>query len=137
MIMQESLTISRLTSVDRFELEDSIDSEELTFQEEEVQPDTFGELGTIVATILVTKITLAALVVLYAQKHKPKDTKNKSKFVFREEVKITRIDGTVEEKRIEFEADSESSLKEGLAAHFGNIFEIDPGSILEQIAGNS
>jgi len=133
--MSESLTFGGLTRIDCKELEELMDSKDLTFDKRAVRPGEFGELGTIVATVFATKLAIAALAAWASRRQKPIDVAGKKRYVFRQSVKMTKKDGTMVEKELYFEADSESSLKEGVATQLANAFDLDVAEVLKLAKG--
>jgi hypothetical protein len=132
-VVNDKLTIDGLTTLDRYELEDLLGREVVSFDEHSVSHDNLGELGTIIAVVLASKVTLAAFAVWSSRRY----GKKKKGFVFRQQFKITRKNGTMEERLVEFEADSETSLQEGLATRLADIFNLDPAEILAVVRENT
>jgi Asp-tRNA(Asn)/Glu-tRNA(Gln) amidotransferase B subunit len=130
--MRESIVIPGLTTVDRRELEGALSESEVDFDENEVRPGDFGELATLIATVLVTKVTLAALAIWASGKNPARKVADQKRYVFRQKVTAITKAGTTETV-IEFEAESKEALQEGLAKQLAGLFQLDVAAVLDAL----
>jgi hypothetical protein len=128
----ETIVLPGLTTVDQCELKDALGEKNVSFDENAVRQGDFGELATIIATVLVTKVTLAALVAIWAGRNPPRKVASQKRFAFRQKITATTKTGT-KETVIEFEAESEEALQEGLSRQLAELFQLDVVGILDAL----
>jgi hypothetical protein len=122
MAMADVITIDGLTTVDRYDLEDSLGSNDLTFVERPLRPGDFGELGTLIATIIVSKLALAALAICLARRTVSETLKL--------QVKITR-GNSVEERTLEVAFKSAEPRAEQIAATLARVFNLNERDVAD------
>ena len=123
--MSQMLTITGLTTPDRFELEDRLGPEGVSFEECDVRPGEFGELGTLIATIVVSKTALVALALFLGR--------GKKSGSFKETVKVTHANGSVEERTIEVVGSSVEPLQEGILKTLAGWLRLDVEELVAMI----
>jgi hypothetical protein len=122
------------TPIDRDKLDKLLSSIGVTFEEPELQPGVSGSLETIVAIVLVTKITLAVLAIWGSWKAPVKKVAGKRRYVFEHEVTTTTEVGTKTET-IRVVEESAEALQEGIARRFAELFNFDVAAVLKAVTG--
>jgi hypothetical protein len=131
--MPETIVLPGLTMVDQRELEDALGEKDVSFDENAVRKDDFGELvTTIIATVLVTKVTLAALAMWASKRNRAMVVAGQKRFAFRQKIAATTKTGT-KETVIEFEADSMEALQQGLSKQLAELFQLDVVGVLDAL----
>jgi hypothetical protein len=130
--MPQSIVIPGLTTVDRRELEDALSETEVSFDESEVRSGDFGELATIIATVIVTRITLAILAIWVSKKVPAREVAGRKRYFFRQKITANTADGT-KETVIEVEGESKEALQEGVAKQLAGLFQLDVAAVLDAV----
>ena len=117
------IRIRGLSKLDRIELDQTIGSDSVTFENDTLDSGEYGEPVTTMAVVVVAIPTIAALAA-WALKHR------NSEF-FEETIEIVHPNGEKETKHIKRTASSSSPPSADILQQFASIFKVDLNALTE------
>lgn len=117
------IRVAGLSKLDKIELNQMIDGDRVTFEDETLESGQYGEPMTIVAIIVVAIPTIAALAA-WALKHRNSES-------FEETIEIVHPDGSKEIKHIKKTASSSAPPSADMLQQLASIFKVDLNALTQ------